>query len=292
MPRALLLINRNSRRGAEIRHEAHDHLRSLGFDVTEAWPQSPATTVEFLHRHCAGMDCVVVGGGDGTLVSMIGGLLDLRIPLGIIPIGTFNDLARTLGIPLDVRKACEVVAAGHTRSIDAGSVNGKYFVNEASIGISTRIARAQTTDVKRKLGMLAVAATTLRAIRYSRPFHATVDHTGGRDRVRTIQLTVANSYHFGAWITNRDAALDDGKLDLYALEVCHWREVFPLLGAVMRQQLQGCAGIRTIRDVRFTIRTARPRAVFTDGEPATFTPATFAIHPGALTVFAPAEGAA
>jgi YegS/Rv2252/BmrU family lipid kinase len=237
------------------------------------------------------MDCVVVGGGDGTLISMVGGLLDVRLPMGIIPIGTFNDLARTLGIPLDVREACKVVAGGRTRVIDAASVNGKYFLNEASIGVSTRIARTQTTEVKRKLGMLAIIATALRAIRHSRPFRATVEHGDGCEVLRTIQLTVANSHHFGAWITNREAALDDGWLDLYALEVRHWHQVIPLIGAVVRQQLQDCPGIRTLRDVAFTVRTSRPRPVFTDGEPATLTPATFRIHPGALTVFVPEAAA-
>ncbi|GAC1652437.1 MAG: lipid kinase [Vulcanimicrobiaceae bacterium] len=235
------------------------------------------------------VDCVAVGGGDGTLISAIPGLIEAQLPLGILPLGTFNDFARTLGIPLDPAQAVNIVLAGKRRAIDVGRVGERYFLNEASIGISTRIARRQTPEVKKRFGFLGIVGTTLATLRKVRPFSADIRYDGTHERFRTIQITVANSHHFGGVITNKDASIDDGTLDLYSLEIKRWTDLFPLVGRTVRGEISKAPSVRDRRAQRFEIRTTRPHHIFTDGEPAGMTPATFDAVPKALEVFVPAD---
>ena len=172
-----------------------------------------------------GLDAIVVAGGDGTFARAIGTALAFGVPIGLVPLGTFNDLARTLAIPLDVEGACAVIAGGRPRTIDVARVNGAYYVTEASIGVSSRLTRLQKTRDKQRFGLLAVLRRArLRAVRYLRPFYAEIAYDGSEVRLSTVQLTVANSNHFGGFITVADAAIDDGWLDLYSVEIEDSRE--------------------------------------------------------------------
>ena len=203
--RALLFVNPQSRRGKQRAGEVHRALEAQGIEIAAP--------------HSAGnVDAVVVGGGDGTLARHMARALRLDVPVGLIPLGTFNELARTLDIPLDVEAACRTIAAGHTRRIDVATVNGAYYVNEASIGLSSRLTRLQRAADKQRFGFWAIAASAFAAFRYLRPFRAQVEYDGGSVALRTFQLTVANSHRFGGFITAQDAAIDDGRLDLYAIE--------------------------------------------------------------------------
>jgi len=286
--RALLLINTNSRRGAERRDEIVALLRERDFQV-EADTTEPQGAKRLMCSKRASVECVIVGGGDGTLISMIDGLIESKLPMGILPLGTFNDLAKTLQVPVDMKAACDIIAGGEKLELDVGWVNGKHFINEASVGISTHIARRQTTDVKRRFGFLAIAGTTLATLRYSRPFHVQVQYDGKQEGFRTIQVTVANSHHFGGFITNKDAAIDDGVLDLYSMEFRHWRQVLPMIGKLLKQKVSDAQGVRSRRSTEFIVRTTHPRDVFADGEPATRTPATFRVLPKAISVFVPPD---
>ncbi|MDQ6826054.1 MAG: lipid kinase, partial [Candidatus Eremiobacteraeota bacterium] len=277
--RALLLINTNSRRGHERHDEIVGRLRERNFELVEKDAPDAKAARHLMLSERQNVDSVIVGGGDGTLISMMDGLIESKLPMGIIPLGTFNDLAKTLEVPANIEQACDIIAGGLPLRIDVGWVNGKHFINEASVGISTHIARRQTTEVKRRFGFLGILATTLQTIRYSRPFHAQIEYDGKQEGFRTVQLTVANSHHFGGFITNKSAAIDDGALDLYSLEFRHWREVIPMLGKLIKKEVSDARGVRSRRSTQFMVRTTRPQSVFADGEPATRTPATFKVLP-------------
>lgn len=82
-----------------------------------------------------GCDVVVVAGGDGTLGSAADALADSGVPLGILPMGTFNHFAKDLGIPIDLAAAAQVIVEGRTAAVDVAEVNGRTFVNNSSIGL-------------------------------------------------------------------------------------------------------------------------------------------------------------
>jgi len=233
------------------------------------------------------IEAIVVAGGDGTLVGEIPRAIARDVPVGIVPLGTFNDLARTLGIPLDIKEACDVIAAGKTRRIDVARVNDTYYVTEASIGISSRLARRQRPDEKQRFGFLAILASALTAARHARSFHAEVAHDGTRDRFRAAQLTVANSQRFGGFITAEGAAIDDGRLDLYAVEIRNAWQLLSVLAAMISGKRQLAEGLRTYQAAAFEVWTGRPHRISADGEPAGKTPARFEVRHGALRVFVP-----
>ena len=282
------MTNVRARLGSKHEHEIKDAFAAAGWDlVTASLEGRDAADVL---RHADGpFDVGVVGGGDGTIMASLGGFVSQPIPLGIIPLGTFNDLARALAIPLDPTAAVKTIVSGRRRPIDVGRVNGHYFLTEASLGISTHIARRQTAEVKRSLGVASAITATAATIWHARPFSVAVAHDGEVERFKTIQLTVANSFHFGGLITNRAASLDDGKLELYSLHIERWQDALRLIKPLLKGEVRDSPAVTTRRSSHFEVRTRRPRHIFADGEPATVTPATFDVMPHAITVCVPEE---
>jgi diacylglycerol kinase (ATP) len=269
--RARLVVNERSRRGRAIRTLVRDELLGRGVEIVGDGP----------------IDCIVAAGGDGTLVRLIPRAIELGVPVGLIPSGTFNELARTLGIPFEIGAACDAIVAGRTRTIDVARVNGVHYVNEASIGISSRAARLQTGEFKRRFGFLAVISSVLRALWYSRPMEAAVVFGQTLERFRTVQLTIANSSRFGGLFSVGDAAIDDGWLDLYSVEIEGVREAFSVARAALQGKRQSVPGLRMLRSARFDVQTRRPHRISADGEPAGVTPAVFEVLPKALRVIVP-----
>ncbi|HZY97794.1 MAG TPA: YegS/Rv2252/BmrU family lipid kinase [Candidatus Cybelea sp.] len=278
--RALWVLNPRSRRGRQLGDAARAQLTRDGIELVED------------RRELGRADAIVVAGGDGTFAHAIRPALEFDVPIGLVPLGTFNDLARTLMIPFDIREASAVIAAGRTRSIDVACVNDAYYVNEASIGISSRVARWRRPGDTRRFGLLAVVMNALHAIRHMRPFHAEVSYDGKRERLRTVQLTVANSGHFGGLITVDDAAIDDGWLDLYSLEIDDAVRLYSVAKAIVAGKRRSAQGLRTYRAAAFRVETSRPHRITADGEPAGTTPARFEVLPKALRVFAPIDAGA
>jgi len=273
--RVLLVVNPRARRGRELGGDVRRQLALRGVETVET-ASSPQD-----------LDGIVVAGGDGTFARTIGKALDLGLPMGLVPLGTFNDLAHTLGIPFDVEAACATIAAAHTRTIDVARVNGAHYVSEASIGVSSRLTRLQKTRDKQRFGLLAVLASAFATIKYLRPFHADIVYDGTSVRLRCVQLTVANSNHFGGFITVEGAAVDDGWLDMYSVDIDGPRSVFALIGAILSGEPRAADSLRAIRSAAFTVATRRPRAIVADGEPAGKTPARFELLRSALHVFVP-----
>ncbi|HKU81435.1 MAG TPA: diacylglycerol kinase family protein [Candidatus Tumulicola sp.] len=277
--RALVIVNKRSRFGLRVGAAALRTLSALGIQATPFDDRAGSPTPP--------CDCIVSVGGDGTLLRAIRRATGAGVPIGIVPAGTFNELARTLKIPFGTEAACAVIAAGRVRQIDVGLVNGVHYVNEASIGISSRAARFQTTALKRRFGVLAVAATALRALWYARPMYAEVAYDGGTVTSRTIQLTVANSNRFGGVFAASGAAIDDGWLDLYSVEIAGFWKALPLARAILAGKGQGVPGLLTLRAKEFSLRQHRRHHITADGEPAGTTPATFRVLPKALRVYVP-----
>lgn len=290
MDRALLLVNRNSRQGQRHRERAVSQLRALGLILLEEPIENPRHLPDLIRRYQNQVDLIIIGGGDGTLNAAIEGLIETQLPLGILPLGTANDLARTLGIPFNLVEACQVIGTGQTQRIDLGWVNGKHFFNVASIGISVQITERLTKQAKRRWGVLAYLATAVQVISKARPFRAEICLDGDSGQVNTVQISVGNGRYYGGGIPIlHDATIHDQRLDLYSLEIRHWWQILRLLPALWRGQHPKNSQVRVLQGSEIEVYTRRHLSINTDGEITTSTPAKFRVIPEALAVLVPAE---
>lgn len=286
--RALLLLNRDSRRGEETLNQVISELKALNLEVFEESTAKPQQLTKLIRSYRDRVDVVIVGGGDGTLNAAIDGLLDTQLPLGILPLGTANDLARTLGIPLSIPQACRVIAAGYTQRIDLGRVNHKHFFNVASLGLSVAITQQLDKKLKRRWGVLAYAVTALRVIWQARPFRAKISCGDQSIKVKTLQIAVGNGrYYGGGMAVANDAAINDQRLDLYSLECQHWWQLLLWLPAMRVGTHSGWDGVRTLQGQEFIVYTRKPLPINADGEIVTQTPAKFRLVPKAIAVCVP-----
>lgn len=286
--RALTLFNQGARTVAKNIDQVVDILSERGFELLRPELRTRDSAARLVREHAPDVDLVVAVGGDGTLNAVLQGLVGLRLPLGVVPLGTANDLSKTLGIPSDLVSACEVIARGHVRSIDVGSVNGIYFFNEASIGLSVALTRRLTTQSKARFGVLAHIYEAPGIMQRMRRFRALVKADGTREiALHAAQLTIGNSRNFGGLLANDEASIDDRQLDLYSVEFRHWWSYFEALVALLRRRYDDAKTVYTAHARRFEVRTGRPMRIEADGEIVSTTPAVFEVVPRAVSVFVP-----
>lgn len=288
--RALLIINANSRSGSDAKAQAMEGMRRLGIEPIHRQCSSREELSPLIVKEGANADMVVIGGGDGTLNAAAAGLAELKLPFGILPLGTANDLARTLGIPPDLDAALDIIGGGRLRSIDVGIVNDVMYFNVASIGLSAELAQKLTAEIKRRFGRLGYAITALRVLAGARPFRADIISDGKRVRSLSLQIAVGNGrYYGGGNVVEKNADIDDRTLRLYSLEfVKAWRMVM-MLNSFRSGEHGALEDVRTLRGDQFEVRTRRVRPVNADGEIVTQTPAVFSVAPQAIDVFVPLE---
>ena len=237
----------------------------------------------------AGVRVIVAAGGDGTVRSIAFRLVGRDVALGILPMGTAMNVARSLDLPLELDDAAAVVAAGTTRAIDVGEVRGRPFLEVASIGVGAEVL-AGATDVEE--GRIRRALAVLRrAIRAPRT-RVRLQLDGREVRGRAPMIAVANGRFTGrALELAPQARLDDGRF-----EVLLYEGFGPLqLAAHLVRVLVGRAHdprIRRYRAATVRISSHRPLAVRLDSQDVGTTPVELVTHAGALKVIAPLDGGA
>ena len=288
--RVLLVVNRKSRTGAEQLEAAEACLRAQGLEVIALGVDAPREIPKAIQARASEIHLVALGGGDGTLNVACEAILDARLPFAILPLGTANDLARTLGIPSKLEDACAVAAKGLKYRIDLGRANGKYFFNVASIGLSVTVARSIDSATKRRWGPAGYALTVIRTLGKQRPFRARIRCDGRLLVVHAIQVAVGNGRHYGGGMTvAADAAIDDNLLHLYSISPLSLMRLL-LLAPALRTGWQGrFEGVHRLCGTRIDIDTRRPFPVSTDGEVTTQTPVQFEVVPAAIEVMVPPE---
>lgn len=285
---ALLIVNGKARQGQRALDDVKAACDDAGMSLRQVDCGRREELADIIRAHAAEVDMVIVGGGDGTLNAAAPGLADTGLPLAILPLGTANDLARTLGIPLDLKEAARVAVGGRVRRIDLGEVNGVPFFNVASIGLSVELARTLTRDMKRRWGTLGYAVAAVRVLRRMAPFHADVRIGGAAHHVKSVQIGIGNGRHYGGGMTiEENAALDDGQLDVYSIDVRGWWELPLLYPAFRRGQHGGWKNVHTWYGQDVEIVTRHPMPVNTDGDITTRTPARFHVRPAAVAVVCP-----
>jgi len=288
--RALLVVNPRASRAVEHRDGVAGLLERRGIAVERLAPGCPGALAARVREAGDRVDCVVVGGGDGSLHRAVPALLESRLPLGILPLGTANDLARTLAIPADPEAAAEVIHRGALRAIDLGRVDGEPFLNVASLGIGSRVTRRLSRRDKRRFGALSYPLHALAAVRAARPFRVEIDCDGETERLRALQVFVGNGPHYGGGMTiDAGTRIDDGRLAVCAIEAQPLFGLLRLVPHLWRGSARESEGARVRRAERVRILTSRRLRVSADGEPCGRSPCRFDVMAGALRVFVPED---
>lgn len=232
----------------------------------------------------------VVVSGDGLMGAIGGALAGAEAPLGLIPAGRGNDLARALGIPTEPEAAVETVLAGHSRRIDVGEANGKRFLGIVSVGFDSECNRlANETHFLR--GNLVYVYSMLRTLIGWRSARFTIAVGEERKRLTGYFVDVANNsvYGGGMWIAP-EAKVDDGLFDVVAIEeVGKWRFLSGLRDVLKGAHL-GKDEVSVFRAPRLRIEASRPFPVYADGDHLTDLPVSLRVLPSALSILVPEGG--
>jgi YegS/Rv2252/BmrU family lipid kinase len=233
----------------------------------------------------------VVISGDGLIGAIGGAMAGVgEVPLGIVPVGRGNDLARVLGIPTEPEAAVAVVLAGHTRTIDIGEVNGKPFLGIASVGFDSDANRI--ANESRLGGNLVYAWAALRALIAWKPARFTITIGEQRTRIEGYSVVVANNSAYGGGMyVAPDADLEDGEFDVVTIGRVGKMRFLSNLPKVFKGTHVRNEEVQVVRAARLSVSASRPFAVYADGEHLTDLPADLRVIPSALRVLVPAAAA-
>ena len=286
--RALLIVNLHSKNGAMAIDAAVEKLKNADIEVIKFEVASPQKIPKLIHRYRDQVELVIMGGGDGTVHAAAEALVETKLPLAIFPMGTANDLARTLEIPIELTSAVDVITEGILHPIDLGRVNGHYFFNIANIGLGVTVKKNLSRESKQSWGVLSYTRGLIKAVKSFRPFKAEIRCDQRRHRVASIQIAIGNGrYYGGGMMVNDKARIDDGCLCLYSLKPVSLWTFLKYALAFRKGQFKEHHPVDLDFGKEIEITTSKPMVVTADGEFATRTPAKFMVCPGAIRVFVP-----
>jgi YegS/Rv2252/BmrU family lipid kinase len=290
--KSVLLVNSASRIGLEGFEQARTKLLADGVNLVGA---TSSSNLDSLLDHARSaikerIPLLIVGGGDGTINAVAGLLANSRTAMAVLPLGTGNEFARDLQIPLTVEGACGIVSSGRTIHVDLGKVNDRFFVNILTAGLSTRIAEQLTNPMKKKFGRFAYAFAVFGGLRNLRPFHATLATENGTSEFECLQIVIGNGrLHAGPFPVLPDARLRAGKFSIYALKGNRTSELLKYALMLPGGHHANLAEIHTEHARKGSLVTD-PRVKTTiDGEVSDRTPIQFESLPSALKVMVPAN---
>jgi diacylglycerol kinase (ATP) len=286
--RIKLIYNPMAGRGRASRHhaEAERQLRDLGAEVDVHASTSPADmTRAAADASRADYDRVVVCGGDGTLHLAVREFDLANGTLALIPLGSGDDFAKVLGIPRDLRAACELALRGKAREVDVALANGIRYLGVAGLGFDSEVARYANENVKFLRGSLVYLYAILRVLPRFTPHRVTIDGTRSEE---IMFATVGNSRQYGGGIRiTPDAKIDDRQLDLCIVHRTSRMQLLKTLPQAYTGAHVKSPFVEMSRGTAFSFDSERPMDVYADGERITATPVRFGLADERLKIIAP-----
>lgn len=292
--KAAVVVNTLSRSGEEVYTRAVRLLRELGVPVEETYAlrkpeRLPEAVEEVLGKGC---DLLVLGGGDGSVSTVVDFLAGRETVLGLIPLGTANDFARTLEIPVELEEACRTIACGKVVDVDLGLAGDNYFVNVATVGIGAEVTRALSPRLKKRFGSLAYPLAAIKAFFRHEPFSARLTFPEGDhepvELERLLQVAVGNGRFYGGGLAvSPEAGMDDKRLDVYAIRLGRHRDLIGVARYLRSGDFINQENVCQYRTRRVRVETEPELPVNIDGEVVARTPQEFRVVPDALRVMVP-----
>ena len=294
MKKAMIIANPTS--GKE---QAEDYIRKTEevitnlFDTVEVRKTEKAgDAAEFALMACEGkFDSVYCLGGDGTVNEVVNGLAGQvhRPRLGIVPLGTVNDFARALDIPLDPFKAIDIFGTPSVHAVDIGKINKDYFANVLAVGEVAEATFQVSIEQKTKLGSLAYFLEGIKAFLRKEPLQLTVQHDEGLWKGEAFLLIAALTNSVGGFESLApDAAVNDGKFHVFIVKDLSITKTALMLPKLISGDLKESSEVDYFRTRTLSVSAEGEHAVNIDGEEGKTLPFEALVLPAHLHVYVPA----
>ena len=288
--RVLLIVNPASRRGGRVREKAARAFAKAGVSLDIMETKAPGHGSQLAAAHGASYDAVFTLGGDGTAIEVIGALAHVGPPVGILPGGTGNVVARTLGTPARISKAVETLLAGDEARIDLGVLqDGQRFAIGMGVGLDATMIQNAPGPLKRRIGFFAYVIGALRAFARLEKFTVSVTVDGKTKIMRASAVLIAN---FGAVMNDLISFGDGIQRDDGVLNVCVYSPRNPwdalrILYKMSRKRFSPDPSIYYDSGSTFLIETDPPRIGQADGELIGTGPFAVTVEPLAARILVP-----
>lgn len=240
-----------------------------------------------------GTEMILVAGGDGTISSVVEPLIGTGIPLGVIPRGTVNAFAKALGIPIEIKAACETILSRKLRVVDIASCNDKPMIVLTGIGLEAETIVQADRKIKNNFGMLAFILAGIKELWKLKNFETWVETENQTINLPAVAVTVANAVAPTSLLAHGSAGVivDDGLLDVTIFAPTNQKNALFAAYHLLRSGFTGTAtdrnDIQYLRAKNVRIRTKPPQKVVLDGESIGSTAVEINCIPGSLTVLVP-----
>lgn len=296
---AVLVMNPQAGRGRAEAGPVRRALADAGLRVAEVIPVDALDRLDQLAGPEVGRrPFVVAAGGDGTVGAVADRLAGSTAVLGILPLGTGNDVARSLGIPCDLNAAARLLVHGRAVPIDMAGITSDgaapcRFLQMVEVGLGTAYTRrSEAQPLQHLLGGVGEPVMAVLATRRPRPFHCELELDGRRLTLELIHLSVHNAPLFIDFLNLRlsGSRFDDGLLDVLAVAPRPMWQMFAALPSLLLTRRAAIPGAAIWRVRRLRVQTEHPLPMSVDGTISGRLPAEFTALPGALRIVTPSSG--
>ncbi|SER70524.1 lipid kinase, YegS/Rv2252/BmrU family [Gracilibacillus ureilyticus] len=290
MKKALIIINPSSGTEESMKYKemAEDLLTKNDYQFEVLLTEKENDAKRYAEDACAEeIDLLVVMGGDGTINEVINALVtrENRPVLHVVPLGTVNNFARAVDIPLRPQAALQLIENGVMKNVDVGKVNQQYFVNLVNVGAIAEATYHVTTEQKSKLGSLAYLLEGLKKFREKDVFRVAIETGGDKVELEAMLVLVAVTDTFASWKNLiKEAEIDDGYFHVFVIKQLTNFEGVAMLTKLMSGSLKEQEQVEYFKVKELTITTEETKIANVDGDEGTATPLHLSILPKHLRV--------
>lgn len=286
----LLIVNPASRRGARAQAKAVDAFVRAGVQLEVRVTEAPGHAGQVAAKEGGGYDAVFSLGGDGTAMEVIAALAGTATPVGVLAGGTGNVIARSLGIPISIKRAVPMLLNGREALIDLGRMgDGRRFAIGVGVGIDATMIAETSAKLKQRLGVLAYVIVGVRSVLRFDQFDIRLTVDGVVLETRASAVLIAN---FGT-LLNELITLgegihhDDGLLNACVFAPRTFRDFVRITWKLMRKNFEPDRCVHYASGREFTLETTPVRQTQADGELTGFTPVSVSVEPRAGRLLLP-----
>ncbi|HEU5482733.1 MAG TPA: YegS/Rv2252/BmrU family lipid kinase [Sphingomicrobium sp.] len=285
---AILIVNTASRRGADLFGQAREKLVAAGIELLDARKcKSSKGMAAAVRQALKKAPMVIIGGGDGSLSSSVDYFIGTGVVFAFLPLGTANSFARTIGMPLDIDGAVDVIANGEPRKIDLGCINGDYFLNAAAMGLAPKVAESVPHGLKRRLGRLGYLVWAGWSAANFDAFRVKLEDGKRTCRMWATEVRIANGRYHGGIELIENADIKSGEI---VVQIVRGKSLVKLGWSYFASAAKLQSRRQAVREFvasEFRLSTKPRMSVSIDGEVAAETPLNISAVPDAVTIAAP-----